>query len=183
MRLQMFLSLILVVFGLLPAAKAGSYVFGTIPVDGAVSGLPGSTVGWGYTITNQSSNLWLVTTALNTGPFVSASPDLLFDFPVLDPGATVTVFFDPSISAGLYDLVWDTSAPTGFANVGEFTLSADWWTGDPSAGGTFDSNAPDSSQPYTASVVDSPEPGTLALLVLGLILVRRMGGFAARPPV
>src|ERR1039458_9152866 len=136
----------LVLFGRLPEARADSFLFGTIPADGKISGAPGSTVGWGYTITNQSSTLWLVTTAMNSGPFVSSSPDLLFDFPVIDPGATVTVAYDPSIGAGLYDLVWDTSAPPGFSNSGDFTLSADWWTGDPSGTGVFLANAPDVSQ-------------------------------------
>jgi hypothetical protein len=165
----------------LPAGTVDSYLFGTVPSDGLVSGAPGSTVGWGYTITNESPTLWLVTTSLNTGPFVSASPGLLFDFPILDPLTSVTEPFDPSIGAGLFELIWDSSAPPGFSNVGEFTISAEWWTGPPGNGGLFFDNAPDVAQPYGASVDDSPEPGTSALLVLGLVLVWRAGGYTARP--
>jgi hypothetical protein len=42
------------------------------------------------------------------------SPTLLFDFPDLGPGATVTEPFDPVNGIGIYELQWDPSAPVGF---------------------------------------------------------------------
>src|ERR1700682_6143025 len=83
------------------AAQAGADVvdFSIIPVDGNISGAPGSTIAWGYSITNESSTNWLVTTALDVDVFLKGVPTFLFDFPVLYAGTTVTVPYDASIGA------------------------------------------------------------------------------------
>jgi hypothetical protein len=83
-----------------------------------VQALPGSTIGWGYALQNQSSSLWLVPSDLNAGTFLNGTPALLFDFPVLGPGASATKDFDPGTSTGLYQLTWDALAPLGFVNAG-----------------------------------------------------------------
>lgn len=149
-----------------PAAVADSYTFSLIPPSGAVAGPPGSTVGWGYRITNTSPSDWLVTTALNSDPFLYGTPNVLFDFPDLGPGDTATVLFDAGMATGLFELTWDFNAPLGFVNSGSFVLSAEFWTGDPLSGGQFLMNAPDTYAAYTARV--TPEPATLVLLACGL---------------
>ena len=62
-------------FAAVPAWTAETYTFNVLPVDGRITGSPGETVGWGYSIENQSSSFWLVTTGVarlfpvrNTGP-------------------------------------------------------------------------------------------------------------------
>jgi len=178
-----FVAVVLSVSLACSSARADSYSFGLVPAGGSVSGPPGSAIGWGYTITNDSTTNWLVTSGLSSDPFVYGTPNLIFDFPDLAPGATFTVSFDPSISAGLFDLTWDASAPVGFANNGTFDLSAQWWSGDPLNGGTFLINAPDALAPYSGTVSSPvPEPPTLLLLFgaflvgLAMLQVRNQGG-------
>lgn len=132
------------------AARADTYSFTALPAD--VAGPAGSTVGWGYTISNTSTTSWLVLTALDAGVFDHGSPDNLFDFPTLAPGATVSVSFDGVNALGLYELTWDSTAPIGFVNTGFFTLQGEWWDGDPLAGGNFLTGAPDESVAYSATV-------------------------------
>jgi hypothetical protein len=155
----------------LPSAWADSYTFSVIPPSGDITGPPGSTIGWGYSIDNLSTNDWLVTTALNADPFLNVTPNSLFDFPDLPPLTTATEAFDPIGGTGLYELTWDSTAPIGFTNLGVFTLSADFYSGDPTAGGSFVGSAPDTTAGYSATVV-TPEPSTLIpLAVCSLLLM------------
>lgn len=150
-----------------PLYAAEIFTFNLQPTDGMVAGPPGTTVGWGYSIENKSATDWLVTTSLNSDPFLFGSPMLLFDFPDLAPGATVSLAFNEGMGAGLYQLTWDSSAPLDFTNFGTFSLSAQWWTGDPLTGGVFLQDAPDSAQAYLATVsqitITTPEPSTIVL--------------------
>lgn len=98
----------------------------------------------------------------------------------------MTLPFDAATPAGLYELTWNSSAPLGFTNAGNFVLNAEWWNGDPSAGGSFSSAAPNSIQPYSATVTTAtPEPATVGLVGLVLLAIplrlrtarrRRSGG-------
>jgi hypothetical protein len=93
-----------------------------------------------------------------------ARPVLRFSGP--RTGAAVTVPYDPLMPAGLYQIIWDTNAPLGFINSGTFSLTAEWWNGDPLAGGSFMGTAPSVSQPYTATV--TPKPATIGLAAIFL---------------
>jgi hypothetical protein len=152
---------------------ASTYSFTLVPTDGVIVGGPDQTVGWGYTLSNQSSTDWLLTTAVNSSTsFLYATGAQLFDFPILNPGASVTVSFDATLSAGLFKLTWDANVPIGTENTGLFLLSAEWWDGDPLMGGAFLGLAEDSSQPYVAIASNAsstvPEPASGALFALGL---------------
>jgi hypothetical protein len=118
--------LIAICLSVLPATAAELYTFTPLaPETVSRPGGVGSVTGWGYSIQNQSSSDWLVTTDLTAGAFFHATPQLLFDFPDVAPGATATVLYDPGPPAnGLYQLVWDANAPAGFVNSGSFTLEA-----------------------------------------------------------
>jgi len=156
----------------LPGLAADIYTFNVSPAEN-VSGPGGlfSLTGWGYTLQNQSSSDWLVTTSLDAGTFLYATPQVIFDHPHLAPGASVTVPYDPITPAGLYQILWDQDAPAGYVNSGTFTLSAQWWNGDPLAGGVFVSGAPSASAGYTATLTapSVPEPGTFELTTVTLI--------------
>ncbi|HEX4166977.1 MAG TPA: PEP-CTERM sorting domain-containing protein [Bryobacteraceae bacterium] len=159
------------------AMAADVYSFGLLPADGAVQGAPGGTVGWGYTLQNQSSSLWLVPTDVNSGSFLNGTPSLLFDFPTLAPGGSATEAYNPASASGLFQLTWNASAPLGFVNSGVFDLSTQWWSGDPLAGGTLVSTAPSAHESYLATVGGAaavPEPSTLApmiALLLGALVI------------
>lgn len=144
---------------------ADTFSFELIPPNGSISGPAEMTLGWGYSLSNNSSKDWLVTTALNADAFLYGSPNSVFDFPVLNPGAELIANFDPSIPAGLYEFTWDASAPSGATNTGDFTLSAQWWTGDPLMGGVFLANADTLSVPYSVSLF-TPEPESLGLILI-----------------
>src|ERR1039457_944852 len=94
----------------------------------------------------------------------NGTPTLLFDFPILAPGGTVTEAFDSVNSIGLFELQWDVSAPVGFVNTGNFTLSGEWWDGDPLNGGSFIAAAPDIALAYSATAEQGsstvPEPSS-----------------------
>ncbi|MBA5605153.1 hypothetical protein H3H36_07235 [Duganella sp. FT3S] len=148
--------------------------FDLLPANGAQSGLAGTSVGWGYSITNRS-NEYLVTTAINSDPFTHGSPLSLFDFPVIAPNSTVTETFITDDS-GLFQLTWDADAPGDFVNAGLFELSASFFDNDPNAGGNFLVAAEDTFAPYSATVTvasspptpaNLPLPPTLPLLLLG----------------
>jgi len=160
------------------AAHAAPFTFSLLPPGGEISGDPGSTIGWGYSITNDSSIDWLMVTSFNHDPFVNASPDSsIFDFPILAPGATRSLAYNASTFEGLLQLIWDALAPVGFTNSGSFVLSAEFWDADPLAGGQFLSLADDQFATYSATVTASqvapvPEPGTLLLTGTGVAAVR-----------
>jgi hypothetical protein len=158
---------------------ADMYTF-TVPDAVTVASPAGLETGWGYILHNESSSLWLVTTNLSAGTFQHATPDLIFDFPDLAPGGTVTVPYDPVTQAGLYQILWDQNAPAGFVNSGTFTLSAQWWSGDPGAGGSFISGAPNANQPYSATI--TPEPATVGLEALFLLIFCTVGRLRRKAP-
>jgi hypothetical protein len=153
------------------------FTFDLIPVSGDLAGPAGSTVGWGYSITNESPTDWLLTINLNSDSFLDGTANLLFDFPEVAPEATVTELFDPINSIGLYELTWDPDAPTGFVNSGNFVLSAQWYDGDPFNGGNYIADAPDTNAAYSATVSPSgaPEPATLFPISVGMVLLGAKG--------
>jgi hypothetical protein len=111
---------------------------------------------------------------------MNGTPNLLFDFPDLAPGASVTVPFNASTSAGLLELTWDASSPVGLVDSGTFDLSAEWFNGNPLNGGTMVSIAPGASEPYSATV--TPEPAAIKLTGLitlfgAAMLLRRKKNF------
>src|ERR1700733_5376496 len=126
-----------VVFCLASPGRADTTYVTLLPSTGDVSGPAGSLVGWGYSITNQSTTDWFLATNLNSDSFSNGTPNLLFDFPEVAPGATVTEAFDSVNGNGMFELLWDPSPPVGFVNSGDFTLSGQWYDGDPFNGGNF----------------------------------------------
>lgn len=156
-------------FAAVPAWTAETYTFNVLPADGRITGSPGETVGWGYSIENQSSSFWLVTTGVAPGSFQFGTPNLIFDFPILAPGTTATQPFNAAALTGLLALTWDASAPRSAVESGNFLMTAEWWNGDPFAGGQLAFAASNQSQSYNATV--APEPGTVTMMTSALLLV------------
>ncbi len=157
---------------------ADTIVATLLPSDGNVSGPAGSLVGWGYSITNESVTDWFLATNLNSDSFSNGTPNLLFDFPEVAPGATVTEAFDSVNGIGTFELLWDPSAPVGFVNTGDFTLSGQWYDGVPFNGGNFIADATDTLLPYSATVAGSssvPEPSSFLLLASGIVAIAIIG--------
>ncbi len=140
------------------------------PAGGAISGAPGETVGWGFTIENFDPEHWLEIVAVSAYAFTVGTPAAL-SLPIVAPNASVTEAFIVD-ATGLYQVAIDPGAPAGSSDAGTFLLSANWYADDPFDGGEpllpgeamFEAEAP-YSLTVTAAV---PEPATLALLGLGL---------------
>ena len=158
-----------------PSWAAEIYNFSLLPANGQIQGTPGTAIGWGYMLENQSSDYWLVPTGLSNNSFEFGTPLNVFDFPILAPGASVTVPFNSTNLTGLFALTWDSNAPLGTVESGVFVLGAEWWTGDPFGTGQLGAIASPTTRSYSAAVV-TPEPATgalVAMAVLGKFLLRR----------
>jgi hypothetical protein len=161
------LSLLLILAG---TPLRADFDFALQPVSGAISGTAGSTLGWGYTLTNNDPNLWLLPTDLNADGFVRALAIPLFTLPAVAPGTSLSVAFQADMD-GLYQITWDADAPSDWTEYGVFRLNFDWWAGDPLDGGSFDSYAGYRELPYSAAVTAVPEPGAALLLLTVTIVV------------
>ena len=148
-------------------AFAIPFTFSVLPAGGSVDGPAGSTVGWGYEITNTSATDWLELTNLVSDAFVDGTPTSLFDFPILAPLASISVPFDFIAGSGLYQLTWDPGASPGFVNNGVFVVEGQFYDDDPLAGGSPTSAADPQSAPYSATVTGSVVPEPAAVLLLG----------------
>lgn len=153
----------------LAVPAADIYTFDLLPLHAVLQGPPGSTVGWGYSLQNHSSSLWLVPVSLNSGSFLNGTPELLFDFPILPPSTSAAEPFNLAAALGLFQLTWDSSAPHGFTNTGTFTLEAEWWSDDPFAGGVLVAAAPAANADYSAAVAPVPEPGSFGLTTVAAL--------------
>lgn len=150
--------------------------FDVQPGTGAIRGTAGQTVGWGYRLENTDTANWFVPTALSASSFSIGTPDgSYFDFPILAPGAGADSAFDPVLHAGLYGVQIDPSALPTQRDSGAFTLSGEWWSGDPFAGGSFLRASDALLVPLSVEVVEAtaavPLPGSLPLVALGLALL------------
>lgn len=164
----------LMLLGASGAARADSFTLATIPAGGAISGLPGATIGWGYSITNQSSTDWLSLSGITADSFLNGIPLTIFDFPIIAPGATATVPFNLLGGTGLYQLTWDLTAPVGFVNIGTFLVSGDFCA-DNTCNAVLSSLT--QSVSYSATVTSPvgavPEPSSVLLLAIALCLLGR----------
>ena len=178
MKFRSFCALAALLFSMLsiPAVQAAPFVFtfATQPGGGAISGNPGDTVGWGYQLVNTDTVNWFVPTQLNASSFSIGSPDAsYFDFPVLAPGATVAAAFDALTHTGLYGLQLFPFALPAMNDSGGFSLSGEWWSGDPLAGGTFLQVSDVLLAPLSVTVaaLAVPLPGSPWLLLIGVPLL------------
>jgi hypothetical protein len=158
------------------AQTANDWTFSLIPSNGQIAGNAGTTIGWGYSFTNNS-NLWLLPFTLATNSTVSHATITTnpFDYPSLAPGVTVTKPYDGT--SGLADLTWDADAPTGFVNSGIFTLTAYYYDGDPFNGGNYVADAGGHDAAYQATVTPAPVPEASTWQSLGALLL--LGGLLA----
>jgi len=172
-RFAVAVSLFLVASG----ARADAIVlFMATPTD--VSGPAGTTVGWGYTITNNTTTDYLDISDIDSDLSLATDgvPDAsIFNFPNLAPGETATQDYDPGDDLGLFQFTWNSDVATGTTETGTFTIyGALCGTTDPycaddgSVTSTVLASADYSVTVAPATVVPTPEPSALAMLVFGM---------------
>jgi len=159
-----------------------------IPITGAVQGAPGDTVGWGYTLTNNSGFYLLVdqsnfcgvggdpaindcTTPYNPpteyGPSYGTYADYIGSEGLdIAPGGSAMQNFDSTAMTGVGAYMIDPGAPGGAIDFGNIFVVYDEYMGDPFNGGTF----VDESESFaTAQVMIAPEPSTFGLAAGSLL--------------
>jgi hypothetical protein len=122
--------------GLLVLAIAGgaraddTYSFSIVPTGGAVSGTPGSTVGWGYSLTNNSTTDFLLTLGVSEDSvldLLGTVDTTIFDLPIVAPLGTVSENYDPINPAGMFglsQLFLDPGLTPGTTATGHFFIDA-----------------------------------------------------------
>lgn len=155
------------------------------PADGAISGPAGSTRGWGFSLTSDSSRWLTVIGSLlltESDPGVGFYVDsigalggpLNFVLPPNDP--TWQLNFDAATGEGVGSFTFDPNAPVGAVNSGILRIIVEAYAVDPAVCGgacldetlTFDVN-------YSATVTadpgpDVPEPATILLTGLSFAI-------------
>ena len=114
----------------------------------------------------------------------------IFDYPILAPSpnlllpttATSNYVYSAFGSTGLFEIQWPTGLTHIVHDTGFFTMSGNFYSGNPLTGGTFIQAAPDVSTPYDAS---APEPVSMLLFAtaFGVALWVKRRHEANRPAV
>ncbi len=153
------------------------------PSNGALSGTPGSTVGWGFTLSNDSgflvpSQVVFCEGAFNSGctPTFGTFTDFAAQLQLNVVGPTVTEAFDNATQQGIGSFAINANAPAGVTDTGTIFLVYD----------TFSCNITDNdcdptqtafsqllSAPASVTVVGAavPEPGSMGLIFVGMALL------------
>jgi hypothetical protein len=163
-------------------AYADSITLSTLPASGAVSGTAGSTIGWGYTLTNNSATNFFVSESIDSSLFLSAkgTPDAsIFDFPILAPLQTVSLAYDPLNLLGLFQFTWNTNVPVGTTETGNFMVFGQFCS-DPANSSTC-GNVVHGSASFSANVTSPvagiPEPSTFLFLSAGIAGLGLLRGY------
>ncbi|MGH9350986.1 MAG: PEP-CTERM sorting domain-containing protein [Terriglobia bacterium] len=149
-----------------------------IPAGGVVAGAPGSTVGWGFMLTNTSDYLVVTGSSFTyNGPQYGTYQDIIGtdNFIVVGPApesTTVTQDFNPVALTGVGEFTIDSTAPFGAI---KGTLAIDYSLfsvdpNDPSFNPDTDTVVADASLSQAAAVDATPEPASIVLMATGLIL-------------
>jgi hypothetical protein len=129
------------------SASADSVTLSLDPSGGTVSGVPGDTVGWGYTLDNNTGDYLLV----SYSAFCEAGEDLLFtgcspnlgastytdftssNFILIDPGGSAIASFDPTTLSGVGEYSIDPTITSG-TDSGNIMVVYDLYDADPTVG-------------------------------------------------
>ena len=160
-------------------AQSDSVTFTVLPPD--VSGPAGTTVGWGYSIANNSTTNYLDINYIDSTVFtngISDSSPFLFSYSTLAPGATETQLYDPVNNLGLFQFTWNVGVATGTTDAGIFGLTGAFCNPSDILCAT-DLSVPNTvlaTGDYTATVIPASgtpvfEPSSVLLLVSGLCAI------------
>lgn len=160
------------------------------PVGGALTGSAGSTVGWGFTITNSTDFLAVTNSDFCVGPITSPCSNTLGtytdfiasnQFLVVGPppeNPSVSQVFDPIALSGVGSFLINSAANPGDSVNGQIVLTYDLFSvspNDPSFNPIVDTLANGDFLTANASVAvpapsSTPEPQTGLLFLTGLIV-------------
>lgn len=160
------------------------------PSTGNITGAPGSTVGWGFTLTNLGSN-WAVVTSSDFCVGVITSPCTNSFGTYNDFAGPQFIVVGPSPENTSFNQAFDNNAQQGMGSffinptsvgtvVGEIALTYDLFSVDPNSA-DFDPFADtisvgnyvlaDASVTVATSTIATPEPAAFLLLLTGVVLL------------
>jgi hypothetical protein len=164
---------------LVPAAQA-DIIITMDPTNGVISGNPGDTVGWGFTITPDPTNFASIDSiqlAFDTNPSLGIFTDLLGPqggpnqgVIAPSPAGPWTESFDATAGLGLGSYQISSLAGFGQQDTGTLAVFYDLFSADPSTCSScyIQTNEVDLSFSVTSSVTSVPEPAPALLLMAGL---------------
>jgi hypothetical protein len=173
------LAAVVILFGCW-AAKAAPTL--ALEPDGNVSGAPGQTVGWGFTITNDTGFFLLFDSSQFCEPgqdpqFTTCTQTLgtYTDYiasngTLVAPHGSASQTFNPSTMTGIGAYTIDPSAPLFATDSGSIIATYMEYQGDPFNGGTQASGDIEISAPASVTV-NTPEPVSLLLVAAGLLVL------------
>jgi hypothetical protein len=186
---RIFYIVVLALSVIVITAAADSVTLDLTPSSGAASGMPGDTVGWGYSIDNDTEDYLIVANSYFCDPgqdplFTTCSPSLgiYSDFianngTLLLPDSSADQSFDASSDNGVGQYVISSSATPGESDTGSVVVLYELFDADfNQIGGTIELSAP-AEVMVTGSVSSVPEPRLAILLGFGFIAFI---GFRAR---
>lgn len=159
-----------------------------LPTNGDISGQPGTTIGWGFSITNTEN--FLIPTSFQflpsstLGTFTDFTGEPFYNFFVVGPGypdgTTVTQAFDPNLGTGVGSFTIANTASLWQSAIGNIIMTYDLYSVSPyewdSLGYVPDPIATDQVLTVAARVNVVPLPGAVWLLgsgLLGLVGLKR----------
>jgi hypothetical protein len=185
---------VLALMGLTWATAQASAVLALLPADGTVSGMAGTSVGWGFDMTAGIYYVAIdsVTISGETSSLAGTGPGFIAYMPLLSgglgdgataPGQEWTLpFVQGSPGTGLGEYLIDAGTPTGASDSGSFVITYDEYLADPatcscSPVDTLTMQLPGGGLPsFTVNVIDAsvaaPEPATWILALAGLAALR-----------
>ena len=165
---------------LLPAAQAGA-IF--TPSPSTISGNPGDTVGWGFTISNETDYLLITSSDFTAAAASGTYTDFIgpFNFIIVGPSpesTSVSQTFDPAALTGVGSFQISPTAAPGSVITGQLILTYDLFSVSPNdpnfdpdidtiSNGNLLTAAAEVDVPGTSAV---PEPATFGLVSLALLL-------------
>ena len=166
--------------------SAGAHIYGAStltlnlnPASGLISGSPGQTAGWGFTLANSSDNVALITSADFCGAVISSPcstplgsfTDFIaqFNLTLINPHSSLSAVFNPIAHTGIGSYAFSLLAPPGSTFLGQVVLTYDTYS-DSSLNSQigFDDRVTSAA---SVSVPPSslPEPASLWLLPGGFV--------------
>jgi hypothetical protein len=157
------------------------------PLSGAVSGQPGSAVGWGFEVDWTSTNGdWISFTGSSVGSESNPSILTIYNDFIGAQGGPVDFAVSPTTSPwiesfdgaaqGVGSYLISGTAVVGAQDLGRITFNYDVYNGDPMNGGSpvaqglsYSGRSTEFSVLVTAPQTSVPEPPSLALLCAGLL--------------
>ncbi len=191
--------LYMAVLGLFPlglTAFADSITLTLTPSSGTVSGLPGDTVGWGFSLDNDTGDYLSVANSYfcagtEDPAYTTCSPSLgastYTDFiasngTFLDPDTSTGQSFDAATQSGVGEYTIDGSASAGQSDTGSIVVLYDLYDADfNQIGGTMELFAPAEVE-VTGATSAVPEPRLPILLGFGLAALIAASKLKSRSP-